>query len=1284
MWSPLKVFSIGVLIAVLLSLFVYWQIKHASVAFAQQNNTDNIGPYTYLKSAEFKRMFCIYLAGVLVILAINAYFFIQQEFSSVNSRLLDDVSKTSALIEQQNRTYLDDLEFLSATSSVQILKELSKQNLTLSEQNLKSTMLERLSEIFRAYMVASPDVFQVRLIQNNEKGNELVRVERIGSAILTADSLTLQEKADSPYFKQALESSGDNVLISDIEPNAENGAVVTPILPTLRYIKKVKAANGSVSALLVINVNAGALIAQIGALSQADEFIFLTNQRNEFIIGNDSILAFDSAVKWDDVFTRASKPVFTSELDFTVWEDSEKQLIAIERKMIPNQQELYGQVSVIGTFDISAVYENILWDLLKLAMILLSIGLVLVIPLYFAWSGKERSLLTIRQQKELEAQQRKDIMFKGLIELSPEAMLFTDINGQILLVNTQTERLFGYSRGQLIGQSVNMLIPKDSADGYDFVLQDYVNKTKAHTIGEANDLSALHEDGSEFTVEVTIGPIQLDDDLLIALSVRDVTKRKLQEEVMKRAVEETKLASEAKSAFLANMSHEIRTPLNAVIGLAHLLKEEDLAERHLNLVNKIQLAGRSLLGIVNDVLDLSKIEANKVQVNEEPCQLGEVLHELHTVFSEQANTKNLQLNLEIDKNLPLWVQSDRKLLVQILTNLLANAIKFTAHGSVTLSAHCVESDTLPYSQQLVRFIVEDTGIGIAEVALEKIFQPFSQEDASTTRRFGGTGLGLSIVKTLTALLGGTVGVESQHGKGTKFCVTIPFMLSDSHHEGASDSIVDILRIWLVDDDRDDRQRLETAGKALGWSITSFDSALKLIASIEESMLSNSSLPDVLLVDWEMPEMNGLTAINVLYEKLGRKALPAIMVISAHDIDYIRAQDRQRLVDGYLHKPVSPSALFNAVNETVVKHTGSPERVLSSTKIETLKAKWLPNVRILVVDDSEINLEVVGSILTRNGAHVQTADSGAKALALLKENNNAFDIVLMDVQMPVMDGLQTVSNIRKRLKLKELPVVALTAGTSDEERRNALSAGMNDFLTKPVEPTRLINTVRKIVEKYRGAAILIEAMNVNDESSENDAWPSIVGLQKRANIFQGDLTLFTHTLERLIKEHANLEAIGKEQTPELSDNKKRQALISQVHKLRGISGTVGATELYDLASEAELQLRNSADNASDILERLAHAITALRQNAQGFLEEQNKNTIVNNAAGVSGLEKINTAELALLIEKLENHDLSASHIVTQQADSIKMLVGHHNFDVLQKMMLDLEYEAAASLLNKHLH
>lgn len=1283
LWSPINALLLGAFISILFSSLVYWQIKHSTDAFIKQKDTSDIGPLTYLKSTEFRRMFCIYVVGILLITTINGYFFTKQEFSAFSSRLSDDVSKASALIEANNRAYVDDLEFLAITSSIRRLQELNQQNLSASEQNLKNTLVERLNEIFRAYMLASPDVFQIRLIQNSVSNNELVRIERVGSSILSTDALALQNNVDQPYITKALESSGDNVFISDIEPNIENGVVSSPIRPTLHYVKQIKTSSGSVSGLIVINVDASALIEQIKNLSQAQEFVFLTNQRSEFIVSEDSISAFEPTIRWDDIFKRASKPMFTRALDFNVWEDSERKLIAIERKLIPNPQALYGQINVIGTLEITAVYEYIFWDLLKLALILLSIGMVLIIPFYFAWSGKERGFRAMKRQKELDAQQRKDLMFKALIELSPEAMLFTDINGHILLVNTQTEKLFGYSREQIIGQSLTMLIPKDSAKGYNFALHKYVDKTNSVTVGEANDLSAQHQDGSEFSVEVMIGPIQIDDELFIALSLRDVSRRKLQEEVMKQAIEETKLASEAKSAFLANMSHEIRTPLNAVIGLAHLLKEEDLAERHLSLVNKIQLAGRSLLGIVNDVLDLSKIEANKVQVNEEPCQLKEMLHELQSVFSEQAKSKGLQLNLEIDKTLPLWVQSDRKLLERIITNLLANAIKFTAHGSVTLSAHCVQSDTLPDSQQLVSFVIEDTGIGIAEAALEKIFQPFSQEDASTTRRFGGTGLGLSIVKTLTVLLGGSVGVESQHGKGTKFSVTIPFFLSDSAQEEAGDSIVEILRIWLVDDDPDDREHLESAGKALGWSITSFDSALTLIATIEERVKLNASLPDILLIDWEMPEMNGLKAISVLYDKVGRTALPAILVISAHDIDFIRAQDHQNLVDNYLHKPVSPSALFNAVNETVVKHTGSPERVLSSTKVEMLKAKWLPNVRVLVVDDSEINLEVVGSILTRNGAHVKTADSGTAALAHLKENHNAFDIVLMDVQMPVMDGLQTVSEIRKQLKLRELPVVALTAGTSDEERRNALSAGMNDFLTKPVEPTRLINTVRKIVEKYRGAAIMIEPMNLSDESNDNDAWPSIVGLKKRANVFQGDLTLFTHTLERLIKEHANLESMGQGQTPELSDRKSRHALISQVHKLRGISGTVGATELYDIASEAELQLRNNATGASNILERLAAAITALRQNARGFLEAQSGNTAVKNKTDVSDAIEIRQEALALLIETLENHDLSASSIVTQQADGIKVLIGDNNFDVLQKMMLDLEYEAAANLLNRYL-
>lgn len=1279
LWAPVKFFIYSFIIIIGLSILLHIQLKNWSGTFNQKETHDRVDAIGYLRSREFKRMLYISVLGAATILVINTYFFIKQEFSVVNVVLKDTANFSEEIIQSSHTKFTQDLTFLFSTKPITMLRAKDDRAVDTSIQ------FEQLAEIFRAYMLASPNVFQVRLIQNNDKGTELVRVERIADDLLTADESGLQEKGSSGYFINAVRSNSEDVLISDIEPNKENDVVELPVRPALRYIKRVKANDGSLYALIVINVDARSLIEQIQKRTIPGEFTFLTNKNSEFILSQNPsqnfASSFGESVDWNNTFKPSSKPLWTNNLDFKVWTGPEQKVAVVEREVKAGTLNNTGKINVLATFDIAVVYEKIAQNLFKLMLVLILIGATVCLLYYFSWANSQRTLRGLKQKKELEDQHRNDSMFKALTELSPEAMVFTDINGKILLVNTEAEKLFGYSREKLIDENINILVPEGIAHQYDLHVKDYVNKPIKRRMGDGAELYSQHADGTEFAVEVSLAPIQLDDKLIVASSIRDVSKRKETEQILKDAVEETKRASQAKSSFLANMSHEIRTPLNAVIGLSHLLKEEGLSERPLNLVNKIQLAGRSLLGIVNDVLDLAKIEANEIVLNEEACQLPEILDELHSVFSEQAASKGLQLNVEIDKNLPLWVQTDHKILVQILTNLLGNSMKFTKQGSITISAHCLESNTLPSSQQLVRFNVQDTGIGINDEAKSKIFKPFGQEDASTSRRFGGTGLGLSIVTTLTDLLGGEIGVESEQGKGSNFWVNIPFVITDGdvYVDDYTDSAVEVLKIWVVDDDPQDRERLASEGKALGWQISSFDSGTQLIATVEEHVAQNMNLPDLLLVDWQMPEMDGLMAINILYKKLGRDVLPAIMVISAYDIDYISKQDHAGLVNNYLHKPASTSALFNAVNETVVKHTGSAARVLNATKTEMIKAKWLPNVKILVVDDSEINLEVVSSILERNGAIVQTADSGLKALELIKNQSNNFDIVLMDVQMPEMDGIEAVTQIRQVLKLNKLPVVALTAGTMDEERKRVLVAGMNDFLTKPVEPSRLINTIRKIVERYRGYAIMIEGIKIDSELDNYNDWPKIEGLTNSAQLLQGDVKLFTFTLQRLVKEYANIENMSDGHLPDLSNRETRLLLTAQIHKLRGISGTIGATELYDIASKTEIHLRNSSESPAQLLIELGKALSDVRENTAQFLTQQQETNSKKDKVDLSGISEIGRVELATLVDDLENNNLSASVTVEEYANNIKALIGEDDFDKLQNMMLNLEYEEAANLL-----
>jgi PAS domain S-box-containing protein len=570
-------------------------------------------------------------------------------------------------------------------------------------------------------------------------------------------------------------------------------------------------------------------------------------------------------------------------------------------------------------------------------------------------------------------------MFKSLTELSPEAMIIVDTEGHITLVNSQAENLFGYDRTDMLGQGISILVPKSVASHHHKNVANFVKQPDIRPMGKGGELFGRHSDGSEFPVEVSLSPVQLDDRLLVAASVRNISERQRIESSLHQAISEAKRANQAKSGFLANMSHEIRTPLNAVIGLTYLLGDSNLDDAQRNLVDKVQLSGRSLLGIVNEVLDLAKIEANEMELNEAPCQLHELLEELHSVFSAQAESKGLELLLTFSPDLPNYVNTDAKLLRQILTNLLGNAIKFTHQGHIVLSAKVIEPDASTSMLTNINFEVADTGVGVDKDVQDSIFQPFSQADSSTNRRFGGTGLGLSIVSSMVEMLQGELGMQSIPDKGSQFWLTLPMTVPSSDDIEMQDSTVEALHVWIAEDNPGERKLLENHAKSLGWKVFSVTSGVELVDAIIARVDSGRSLPDVLLVDWQMPEMDGLQALSKLAAYVEQQKLPAVLVVSAHEREHIARLDVEHLADKILQKPISGSELFNAVNDVVVKHTGNSERVLKSTRTEALKARWLPGINVLVVDDSEINLEVVGQILTRNGAKVTTLNRGQAAL-----------------------------------------------------------------------------------------------------------------------------------------------------------------------------------------------------------------------------------------------------------------------------------------------------------------
>lgn len=420
--------------------------------------------------------------------------------------------------------------------------------------------------------------------------------------------------------------------------------------------------------------------------------------------------------------------------------------------------------------------------------------------------------------------------------------------------------------------------------------------------------------------------------------------------------------------------------------------------------------------------------------------------------------------------MPKFVIGDKGRIGQILVNLIGNAFKFTDHGAVTLKADLTSSEDLAASTSvMVTFSVSDTGIGISEQAQAKLFQPFSQADTSTSRRFGGTGLGLSIVAQMVQKMGGEFGLRSQLGVGSSFWVTVPFGVTKASM--VIDNTTSI-EVFVVEDDDVERTRLCEIVTALGWSCVAFNDGPELVAEYIRRHNDGLKFPDVLIVDWKLPSLDGLSALSQIVDQLGIEKLAAALMVTAYEQEAVQKLDSESIVDKVIGKPVDGSALFNAVNEIVSARTGQLQRVLELTKTGLLDAQWLFGVKVLVVDDSALNLEVAEHMLRSNGAEVVAVDGAEKSLDILRARSEFFDVVLMDVQMPGMNGHEATRYIRDELGLTKLPVIALTAGALVEEREAALRAGMNDFLTKPIDPDQLVQRVRLIVERERKASLQV--------------------------------------------------------------------------------------------------------------------------------------------------------------------------------------------------------------------
>ncbi len=807
-------------------------------------------------------------------------------------------------------------------------------------------------------------------------------------------------------------------------------------------------------------------------------------------------------------------------------------------------------------------------------------GVIDVEVISFLVFDGERSILVqsiknITEVKRANTQSKRQAgTMAALINSIPDLIFYKDMQGVYLGCNDAFARMHGRSVAEITNHTVYDLFPKDTADRLTaedkFMLGQQASARR--------EFWETYPDGRRVLLDSVKTPFWSSDGELLGLLVisHDITDRKAAEEEISRARDLAEAATRMKSDFLANMSHEIRTPMNAIIGMAHLAMNTELSPRQREYLRKIQDSSKHLLGIINDTLDFSKIEAGKLDIEHAEFALEKLLDNVATLISERAHDKGLELVFDVAPDVPRALVGDALRLGQVLINFANNAVKFTDKGEVDIVARVRERMG---DEVVVYFAIRDTGIGLTAEQIGRLFQSFAQADTSTTRKYGGTGLGLVIAKRLAGLMGGEVGVESVPGKGSTFWFTARLGVgtAQSTLESALQPAQGLQpqRMLVVDDNDTARMALTGVLRGMTFDVDDAASGPQALAQVQQA--AQQSRPYTLVfLDWHMPGMDGLEVASQMHA-CGVPTMPRLVMVTADEGDAVRKAATEVGIDEVLRKPVSPSLLFDTIMRVMGHKVTRPRGGVQQLLPPTQRYAALRGVRVLLVEDNDLNVEVASGLLLEVGVQLDVAENGQVAVA--KVLNQPYDVVLMDMQMPVMDGVSASIEIRKHPTRATLPIIAMTANAQQSDRDRCLQAGMQDFITKPIEPEELWSALLKWTRPQQLNAEVVDASPVVTalEAPLPDGLSHLPGLDVSAGLHRvlGKRGLYLSMLRRYASGQQGADAAIRQALD--ADDWATAERLAHTHK--AVAGNIGATEVQQAAAELEQHLREHAPAAA---------------------------------------------------------------------------------------------------------